>query len=74
MDSRNLIFAILFGVSMFQDIFTPEKMHVSAVMLVGKETDFRDSTESLDQIGTTVEYAVNLNKTLNTTLDDSSGE
>lgn len=40
--------------------------------MAGKEADFRDSTESLDQIGTTVEYAVNLNKTLNTTLDDSS--
>ena len=40
MDSRNLTFAILFGVLMFQDIFTPETMHVSAVMLVGKETDY----------------------------------
>ena len=39
MNSKNLIFAILFGVLMFQDIFTPEKMQVSAVMLNGHETN-----------------------------------
>ena len=40
MESRNLLSAILFGVLMFQDILTPEKVHVSAVMLDGNETDY----------------------------------
>ena len=45
MESKNLIFAILFGVLMFQDIFTPEKMQVSAEMMNGNETQTETEPE-----------------------------